>query len=87
MVLFDLRPKNKRIANQIRIDTPQNFRRSVRDLQVGGLSLHEYQALVLAQNRARAMLNRGRLSVGERAQMAEISVVRLPRPSGRKYRQ
>ena len=80
MGLFDLRPKNKRIANAIRIALLKNFRHSINMLRRDGLSLKEYQGLVLAQNRARATAVRARISAGERLDMLEVASIRLPKP-------
>lgn len=70
--------KNKRLARIIRIDSPSHFRQSIRTLKKGGLTQTERQALILAQNRARAQLSRKNLSKRERVQMRIISKEKVP---------
>lgn len=72
--------KHEWLADAISIKTPSSFRESIRKLQKsgGGLSLLEYRALKMAQNRAKAMLNRKNLSSEERKQLREISKIRIP---------
>lgn len=79
--LFDKdRPiKSKRRAEIIKIDSPKNFRKSIKDLQKDGFSKDDRQALVFAQNRATAQLNRKTLSKKERRQFEEISRIRIPK--------
>lgn len=76
--------KNKSLAKKISIKSPNAFRKSIRELKKGGLSLREKRALVLAQNRARAQLNRSDLSVKERLQFISISNMKIPKVSKRK---
>jgi hypothetical protein len=70
--------KHPSIAEKISIVSPSSFRESIRTLKKGGLSLNEYRSLVLAQNRARAMLNRENLSAKERKQLRIISKIKIP---------
>ncbi len=76
--LFAGIPKSKRIARIINITSPTAFRESIRKLKKGGLSLQEKRALVLAQNRAAAQLDRRDLSGKERKQFKAIKRIRLP---------
>ena len=71
--------KHKWLADAITIKTPAGFRESIRKLKKsgGGLSLLEYRGLVLAQNRAKAMLKRKNLSSRERKQLREISKIKI----------
>ncbi len=72
-------PTNKRLARVIDTTSPTAFRRSVQTIKRGGVTLKEKRALVLAQNRARAQLNRRNLSQNERKQFTMISRMRLPK--------
>ncbi len=75
-------PKDPRLARIIKIDTPSNFRKSIRILSKGGLTLKERRALILAQNRAKAQLGRKNLSPSERREFTEISREKiLPTPT------
>ncbi len=71
-------PRDPRLARIIKIDTPQNFRRSIRILSKGGLTLKERRSLVLARNRATAQLGRKNLSRKERMEFREISRTEIP---------
>lgn len=71
-------PKNKRLAGIISIKSPAAFRKSITTLKKGGLSGTEKKALVLAQNRARAILKKKNLSTKEKVQMGAISRMKLP---------
>ena len=71
-------PKNRRLADVISIESPAAFRRSVRTLAAGGLGRREKSALVLARNRAKAMLRKRGLSDKERKQLREIVSTPLP---------
>jgi hypothetical protein len=72
-------PKSKALAKKVSIESPSRFKQSIRTLKQGGLSLRERRALILAQNRARAMLKRRDLSAKERIQMRRISKIRIPK--------
>lgn len=76
--------KSKRLARIISIKSPTAFRKSIRTLKKGGVTLKEKRALVLAQNRARAILKKKNLSVKERKQFREISKIKLPKISRRR---
>lgn len=78
MGLFDSNIKNLSIAEKISITSPYMFRKSIDKLKQNGLTLHEYKGLVLAQNRAKAILKRKDLSEMERKQMREIGEIKLP---------
>ena len=77
--LFDTGKPNPRLARVISIESPTAFRKSVATLRKGGLTGTEKQALVLAQNRARAQLKRKNLSPKERRQFRAIAAIKLPR--------
>lgn len=77
-------PKNKALAKKVSIVSPEAFRRSIKTLQKGGLMLGEKRALVLAQNRARAILNKRNLSHEERVQFSRIAKMRLPKLTHKK---
>jgi len=77
--LFDIKVKHKRLARKISITSPTSFRKSIKELKKGGLNRKEKSALVLAQNRARAQLNRKNLSMKERKQFRQISKIKLPK--------
>lgn len=69
------KPKYQSLARKISIENPASFRKSVKVLSSGGLSLKEFRALKLAQARAKATLNRKNLSKKERKQMREITKI------------
>lgn len=69
--------KSKRLARIISIKSSGAFRKSVRILKKGGLSLTEKRALVLARTRATVQLKRKNLSKKERGQFRIISKVRI----------
>lgn len=71
-------PKHKSISEKITIISPSAFRESIRTLKKDGLSLNEYRALVLAKNRARAMLKKKNLTSRERKQLKIISKIKIP---------
>jgi len=72
------RPKHKKLANIISIESPAAFRASIRKLKRMGLGATEKRALVLAQNRAKAMLKKRNLSAKERRELQAIARIRLP---------
>jgi hypothetical protein len=71
-------PKHRKLADIITIESPAAFRESIRKLKKMGISAREKRALVLAQNRARAMLKKKSLSPRERKELQEIARMRLP---------
>ncbi len=75
--------KDKALSRKISITSPSTFKESIRELKKGGLNLKEKRALVLAQNRARAILNKKNLSVKERKQFKEISKIKIPKVGSR----
>ncbi len=72
-------PRNPRLARVIDTTSPTAFRRSIKTLKRGGLTVREKRALTLAKNRAGAQLNRRNLSKKERKQFRTISRMRLPK--------
>jgi len=70
--LFAGKPKSKKIAKIISIESPTAFKQSIKTLKKGGLTLHERRALQLAENRAGAMLKKKDLSKKERKQLSKI---------------
>ena len=70
-------PKHKKLADIISIESPAAFRRSIRTLRKMGIGAREKRALVLAQNRARAMLKKN-LSEKERKELQAIGDMSLP---------
>jgi len=73
-----IKPKNKRLARIIRIDSPSQFRNSIRILKQGGLTNAERQALILAKQRAFNQLEREDLSRKERIQFKTIKNTEIP---------
>jgi hypothetical protein len=71
-------PRNKKLADIISIESPAAFKESIRRLQRGGLTATEKRALVLAQNRAKAMLKKRSVSANERRQLESIARIPLP---------
>lgn len=71
------KPRSKRLARIISTKSPASFRRSIRTLKKGGLTLMEKRALVLARTRATAQLGRRNLSSKERRQFRTISRMRI----------
>lgn len=76
--------KDKRLAAIIDITSPTAFRRSIRIIKIGGVSLKENRALVLAQKRSKAQLKRKNLSPKERKQFSQIIKIRIPPITKRK---
>lgn len=77
MGLFNIEIKNKRIADIISIESPTKFRESMKELKKGYFTNNEKKSLVLAQNRARAILNKKNLSEREKKQFIEISKIKI----------
>lgn len=71
-------PKHKRLAKIISIENPLAFKRSIFMLRKGGITITEKRALVLARNRAKAILKRTDLSPKEVKQFKMISKIKLP---------
>ena len=71
-------PRNRKLADIISIESPAAFRESIRKLKRMGLDTRAKRALVLAQNRAKAMLKKKSLSAKERRQLAQIARIPLP---------
>ena len=72
------RPKYPQLAQKIRISSPLEFRRSIARVMADGYSARDQKALVLAQNRAKAQLNRRDLSPQKRMQFMEIARIQVP---------
>ena len=70
--------KDKRISQIINITSPTAFKKSIKVLKKGGITLKEKRSLVLAKNRASAQLKRKNLSTKERKQMRSIKNIILP---------
>ena len=81
MTKFDksifLKPKDKRLAKEISIESPAKFRKSIRKLKIKGLTTKERRALNLARTRAKLQLKRQNLSAKERRQFTDISRTRI----------
>lgn len=71
--------KNKTLAGKVSIKSPSDFKRSIRRLQVGGLTKDEKKALVLARTRAKLQLLRKGLSKKERREFKAIARTKLPK--------
>jgi len=71
------KPKSKRLAKIISITSPTAFRKAIKILKKGGLTLTERRALILAQNRAKAILKRKTLSTKERKQFEAIAKIKI----------
>ena len=71
-------PRHRKLAEIISIESPTAFRESIRKLKQMGIGAREKRALVLAQNRAKAMLKKTNLSAKERREMQAIASMRLP---------
>ena len=71
-------PRSRKLADIISIESPAAFRESIRKLKRMGLDARAKRALVLAQNRAKAMLKKKALSAKERRQFAQIARMPLP---------
>lgn len=72
-----IRKRYKRISRIVSIRTPAAFRHSINTLKKGGFTTQEKRSLVLAKNRAVAMLHRKNLSAKERAKMRAIARTRI----------
>ena len=72
--------KRSRLSNIISISSPEAFRASIEALKGpdNKVTLTSKRALVLAQNRARAILHKKNLSANERRQFNEIVRIKLP---------
>ena len=71
-------PKNKKIAEIIRIDTPNNAKSSIKELakliDKGMITIDQaIKYVTTAANRAKASLNRKNLSKKERKEMKEVA--------------
>ena len=73
------KPKSKRLARIITIESPSKFRKSIREIKKGGVTLQEKRALVLARNIAGAQLQRKNLSAKERREFSKIKRTKLPK--------
>jgi hypothetical protein len=71
-------PRHRKLAEIISIASPAAFRESIRTLKKMGIGAREKRALVLAQNRAKAMLKKKSLSEKERRELQAIARTPLP---------
>ena len=76
--IFKIPVKSKARAKIVSIRSPAKFRESIRTLKKGNYTLADERALILAQNRAKASLNRKNLSEKEIKEMKEISKIKIP---------
>lgn len=72
-------PKDKALARKISIRSPREFRNSIRKLRIGGITLKERRALILAKTRATVQLKRNNLSAKEKRQFRSISQINIPK--------
>lgn len=72
-------PRHRKLSAIISIESPAAFRESIRQLKRKGIGAREKRALVLAQNRAKAMLQKRNLSPDERRQLQTIARMPLPK--------
>lgn len=77
-------PKDKALARKISIRTPGEFKKSIKKLKSGGITLKEKKALTLARTRANVQLRRPNLSIRERRQFLAIATMQLPKVTKRK---
>jgi len=74
-------PKNKYLSKIITIKSYSLFIKSVKLLSSKkNYNLSVYRALVLAQNRAKALLNRKNLSREVRSELVKITKFNIPKP-------
>lgn len=73
------KPKSKRLARIISIISPSAFKKSIRVLKKGGVTLQENRALNLAKTRARLQLRRKNLSSKERREFTAITKIKIPK--------
>ncbi len=71
--------KDPRLARDISITSPAAFRKSIKILKKGGITLKEMRALQLAKNRGAAQLKRKNLSSKEKKQFRAISKINIPK--------
>jgi hypothetical protein len=71
-------PRHRRLADIISIESPAAFREGIRKLKKLRIGAREKRALVLAQNRAKAMLKKKTLSPKERRELGQIVNTPLP---------
>ena len=72
--------RRKRLSDIISISSPEAFRASINQLRGADkkVTLSIKRALVLAQNRARAILKKKNLSAQERREFRKIIKIKLP---------
>jgi hypothetical protein len=71
-------PKDKELAKKVSIENPSKFKKSIKTLEKDGLTVKERRALILAQNRAVAQLERSNLSKKERKEFNKIKNMKVP---------
>lgn len=72
-------PKNKSLARKISIESPKKFKKSIKELKKGGITVEEKKALTLAKARAKVQLLRPNLSTKEKKQFRTISNMSVPK--------
>ena len=78
-----LPPKDKALARKISIKSPTAFKKSIKELKKGGITLKEKRALTLAKTRAIVQLRRKNLSPKEKRQFKAISNMKIPKIKNR----
>lgn len=78
--------KRDQSVRRVSVESPVAFMQSMAVLRRGGLRTAEKKALIMAQNRALAQLNRKDLSNKERGEFATIARFKLPPVTRRKKR-
>ena len=78
--LFTGKTKSAKLAREITITSPSAFHESIKKVHKGNYGVHEYRALLLAQNRAKALLHRKHLSEHERKELHAIVKMHIPKP-------
>lgn len=71
-------PMHPSLARKISITSPAEFMRSIDRVMADGYSIRDRRALVLAQNRVRAQLNRKNLKPETRMKFMAISRIEIP---------
>lgn len=71
-------PINPALARKIKISSVGEFLQSIQRVKSDGYTVRDQRALTLAQNRAKAQLNRRNLSPEKRRQFMVISRIQIP---------
>ena len=72
-------PTNPALARKIKISSVGEFIQSIQRVKADGYTVRDQRALTLAQNRAKAQLNRRNLSPQKRKQFMIISRIPIPK--------